>query len=157
MNMNVTEMNNFHLTYVGTIRESQNPVVLWDVLRELDIEVRIIGHVDFPVKESMKGMRVQINDYVLHPKAVQIMKDAYVLLLLTIAPIGMSGKPYDAKGILTGKLYEYLAAQRPIIGIGPVDGEVADILRETGYGTMIDYNDRKGMRTAVLSCKNWMQ
>jgi len=150
-------MNNFHLTYVGTIRESQNPIVLWDVLRELDVEVRITGCVDFPVKESMKGMRVQINDYVLHNNAVQIMKNAYVLLLLTIAPIGMSGKPYDAVGILTGKLYEYLAASRPIIGIGPVDGEVADILRETGHGTMVDYNDREGMREAVLSCKNWMQ
>ncbi len=150
-------MNNFHLTYVGTITESQNPVVLWDVLRELDIEVRITGAVDYTVKESMKGIRVQRNDYIPHSEAVQVMKNAYVLLLLTKAPIGKSGKPYDAAGILTGKLFEYLAARRPIIGIGPIDGEAADILKETGAGVMIDYNDYYGMREAVLSCKNWME
>ncbi len=155
--MNETEMNNFHLTYVGTITESQNPVILWDVLRELDIEVRITGAVDYTVKESMQGIRVQMDDWAYHLEAVHMMREAYVLLLLTKAPIGKSGKPYNAAGILTGKLFEYLAARRPIIGIGPIDGEAAEILRQTGAGVMIDYNDYYGMREAVLSCKNWMQ
>jgi hypothetical protein len=43
--------------------------------------------------------------------------------------------------MVTGKAYEYLAAGRPVVGLGPADGDAAEFLRETGAGRMIDRGD----------------
>ena len=51
----------------------------------------------------------------------------------------------NAKGILTGKFFEYLAARRPVLAIGPVDGDIAAILKETGAGSIIDFYDKNGL------------
>jgi len=48
-------------------------------------------------------------------------------------------------GILTGKFFEYLASQKPILAIGPIDGDLAKIMLETNCGKLFDYNDQEGM------------
>lgn len=49
------------------------------------------------------------------------------------------------RSIVTGKLFEYIAAGKPIICIGPVDGDATAILKETGHGTTFPYMDPKGI------------
>ena len=56
---------------------------------------------------------------------------------------------FSAKGIVTGKLFEYLATGNPVLGIGPVDGDAAAILRDTAAGEMIDFDDGAGMVSYV--------
>jgi glycosyl transferase family 4 len=56
----------------------------------------------------------------------EAMLDADVLLLVT-APDGYAGSP-------GGKLYEYLAACRPVLAVPGTDEFVADVLRRTGHG-----------------------
>jgi len=56
----------------------------------------------------------------------------------------------NARGILTGKFYEYLAARRPILAIGPIDGDVAAVLSETGAGTIVDFEDEIRTKQAIL-------
>jgi len=56
----------------------------------------------------------------------------------------------NAKGILTGKFYEYLAAKRPILGVGPTDGDAAAVLQETGGGVMVDFQDEKATKQSIL-------
>src|SRR5690606_34372161 len=51
----------------------------------------------------------------------------------------------DNKGILTGKLFDYMGSKRPIIAIGPRDGEVEKIIHETSSGWYIEYGDRDKM------------
>jgi glycosyltransferase involved in cell wall biosynthesis len=62
------------------------------------------------------------------------MSDASLLLL--IIPDHKSNK-----SILTGKLFEYIASGKPVICLGPVDGDAAGIIRSTGAGKTFDYND----------------
>jgi hypothetical protein len=57
----------------------------------------------------------------------------------------------NASGILTNKFFEYLSAKRPIIAIGPTDGDAAEILKRTEAGRMIDYKDEKGTEDFILS------
>ena len=64
-----------------------------------------------------------------------------LLLLVNNAP--------NAKGILTGKLYEYLASARPILAIGPEDGDAARLLKGTQAGITIDFNDKEKMKIVV--------
>ena len=51
-------------------------------------------------------------------------------------------------GILTGKLFDYLAVGKPILGIGPIDGDAARILQETGHH-MVEYEDVQGCQKVL--------
>ena len=81
--------------------------------------------------------------YVDHEKAIEFQNKAQVLLLL-IPNIEKS------KGILTGKLFEYLIAKRPILAIGPEDGDLAEILKETDSGILIDFSNREQLSSEIL-------
>jgi len=69
-----------------------------------------------------------------HSIAVANMLDTSALLLV-IPDHASSGS------IITGKLFEYLASGKPIICIGPVDGDAAGIIEETGHGRTFSYDD----------------
>lgn len=56
----------------------------------------------------------------------------------------------NSKGILTGKLFEYLSVKTPILGIGPLDGDAAIVLNESKAGKMFDYDDLAGMKNYLL-------
>jgi glycosyltransferase involved in cell wall biosynthesis len=55
------------------------------------------------------------------------------------------------KGILTGKLFEYLAAMQPIIAIGPPDGDAAEIIKECKAGEMFDRDDFEGLKSYIIN------
>lgn len=146
----------FSLTHIGTIVPSRNPHSLWRVLSELladnedlanDLVVRLVGAADYAVNRSLEeanlGKWVQIVDYIPHQEAVGLLKESQVLLLL------INDTP-NAKGILTGKFFEYMNAGRPILAIGPKDGEADQILKETGTGQLIEFKDRNKLRNLIL-------
>ena len=56
----------------------------------------------------------------------------------------------NAKGIITGKIFEYLQAKRPILGIGPEDGDAAAILKKTNAGNIVGFNNKIELKAAVL-------
>ena len=75
---------------------------------------------------------------------------------MTQSPIlllALNNTPNNA-GVLSGKLFEYLAAKRPIFGIGPPNADAAAILNETKAGSMIHFDDFEGMKTQVLNLYN---
>ena len=47
----------------------------------------------------------------------------------------------ETKAILPGKLFEYLAARRPILGVGTSEGAMATVLQETGAGKIFNWED----------------
>ena len=54
------------------------------------------------------------------------------------------------KGILTGKLFEYLKAKRPILAMGPEDGDLATILKETNAGVIVNFNAEEKLKLQLL-------
>jgi hypothetical protein len=52
--------------------------------------------------------------------------------------------------ILTGKFYEYLAARRPVLCLGPVDGDAARILYQTHAGLISGFNDIEKMKENII-------
>jgi len=81
-------------------------------------------------------------DYVPHDQSIRYMQQSNALLL--IIP-----EVKENKGILTGKLFEYIGSERPIIGIGPLNGDAADILTETQAGKMHDYYDAATLKETI--------
>lgn len=147
----------FTLSHVGTISPSSNPVALWSALSKLcsqdssfknDLRIRLAGQVDMNVLNSIDSEGLMDNlilqEYIPHHEALEIQRNSHILLLV------LSTSP-SAKGIITGKIFEYLAARKPIIAVGPVDGDLSVMLNNVGAGKMFDYNDVDGMANQILS------
>lgn len=150
-----TQSETFLLSFVGNLMADQNPSALWKAIHQLreqgrleKMNIHLVGNVDRHVLADIDQAGIMDlmtrKEYVPHHEAVQHMQAGTVLLLpINRGPAG--------KGILTGKLFEYLATHNPILGIGPVDGDAARVLAETGAGTMLDYEDRTGIEQALLA------
>jgi glycosyltransferase involved in cell wall biosynthesis len=91
---------------------------------------------DLPVKPEYIG-------HVPHQASIEHLMKARILLL--VIP-----KVTNNRGILTGKFFEYLASGKPILAIGPCDGDLAKIIRSTGCGAMFEYADWEGIKAFVL-------
>ncbi|MEM1095244.1 MAG: glycosyltransferase [Bacteroidota bacterium] len=133
----------FVLRYLGNMNAARNPDVLWQALARLnaptawpDFRVELIGHIDPAVRAAVAaaGLEslVQVRPYVQHDAAVMLMQSATALLLVINRVSG-------AEGIMTGKLFEYLASGRPVVGVGPPTGDAAQALHDTLAGRMIGY------------------
>ena len=139
----------FTMSHIGIVGANRNPETFWQALAELDlpIKIRLIGQVDNSVIESIKRHNiekyVEITPYILHNQVIMEHQKSDVLLLF------VNNTP-NAKGILTGKLFEYMASGRPILCIGPEDGDSARILNETQTGITIDFNDKEKMKSVIL-------
>jgi len=146
----------FSISHIGTLNAARNPRTLWKVLQSLcdeddqfraDLEIQLVGKVDYSVLEDIHNSGLNTNlkkiDYLSHSEAIQRQQSSQLLLLL----INNSG---NAKGILTGKFYEYLAAHRPILAVGPTDGDASKVLSATGAGKIVDFDDERSTKEAVL-------
>ena len=112
-----------------------------------DLKIQLIGKTDFSVLEEIDKNGLSSNlektEYLSHNEAIAKQQTSQILLLL----INTSA---NAKGILTGKFFEYLAAGRPILAVGPADGEVANVLEETQAGVIVGFEDEEKTSKVVL-------
>ena len=143
----------FTFVYVGSLYGSRNPDALWRALASLrsrdevpKLRLRLVGRIGADVLAELERFGLDtITEhvpYVPHDEAVREMQRATVLLLTV--------ESYrHERGNLTGKVYEYLAAGRPILALGPVEGDAADLLRDTGAGRMLDRDDAAGVAAYV--------
>lgn len=146
----------FSLTHIGTIVPSRNPETLWKVFAEIlhenekfanDLEIKLVGACDYSVFASIEenNLRQWVTsiDYLPHKEAIGLLNRSQVLLLL------INNTPF-AKGVQPGKLFEYMCAHRPILAIGPSDGETAYFLNETNTGHIVDFYDHTGLKAHIL-------
>ncbi|HCY43289.1 MAG TPA: hypothetical protein DHV48_18455 [Prolixibacteraceae bacterium] len=135
------------ITYTGTISEAYDVDAFLEALVRLDtslksnLMIRFVGKVPPAVEQRFRdtGLEVELVGYVDHPKSIEYLFRSDLLLL--VIP-----KVKNNKGILTGKFFEYLASQKPVLAIGPIDGDLAKIIQETQCGQLFDYADSDGMR-----------
>lgn len=145
----------FSVAHIGTMVKTRNPLLLWEVLSEEiskdtdfanDLEIKLVGSVDYSVTESIEaaglGNFVNKISYVPHNEVVKIQQQSQVLLLL------INDTP-NAKVILPGKFFEYMAARRPILCIGPRDGDAAEVILETNAGYVSEKDDKESIRKAI--------
>jgi glycosyltransferase involved in cell wall biosynthesis len=90
------------------------------------------------------GDRVELIDYVPRRRSLELQRESDVLLLL-IPEAGGRGR-----GVFSGKVFEYLAAERPILAEVPPDGAAAELLRETGAGIVVPPGDVAALRNALF-------
>ena len=143
----------FTITYVGTLSDIYPVDGLLDAINIFkekgnNLKIRFIGTISQYQKDLIQlktgDSNLEFITYVDHSSAIKFMLDTTVLLL--IIPDHQSNK-----SIITGKLFEYMASGKPIICLGPTDGDAADIIRDTGYGETFSYVDSHGISEYLLS------
>ena len=148
------ETGAFTMAHIGIMGASRNPETFWqsisdivETFPETSLQIRLIGQVDNSVIESIKRHNiekfVEVIPYIPHNQVIMEQQKSDVLLLF------VNNTP-NAKGILTGKIFEYMASGRPILCIGPEDGDSARILNETKTGVTVDFNDKGKMKSVIL-------
>jgi glycosyltransferase involved in cell wall biosynthesis len=160
---NIQKDQKFSIAHIGTLVKTRNPEILWNALKELisehqafknDFEIKLVGKVDITVMESLEKFKlkdyVRKINYLPHNEVIAEQQRSHVNLLL------INNTP-NAKGILTGKFFEYLSAGTPILAIGPVEGDAAHILNETKAGKIFDFTDKQGIKNALLNLYNHKQ
>ena len=153
----VSISDTFTLTYLGVLSKIQNPEQFWQVLGELvkedeefskKLKIKLIGQIDNSVVRSIEeqGLSgyVALSPYVPHDQVSEVHRSSTLLLLFL-----MPDSEPRAKGLLTGKLFEYMASGRPILCIGPEDGDAAHILKETHTGQTVNFEDKKKMKEVI--------
>ena len=148
----------FTITHTGLFASDGNPETLWEILAEIckddskfgkSLKIKLIGKTDRQITGAIEnaGLKENLIDmgYQPHNVAVEEQREASVLIL----PLR---KEPEYKAVLPGKLFEYIASGRPILGIGQPDGAMAMILNDTNTGVTIDWNDRESLKNYILDC-----
>ncbi|MGM1054279.1 MAG: glycosyl transferase family 1 [Bacteroidota bacterium] len=146
----------FTISHIGSLLSGRNPLNLWLVLGELinengdfskDFRLKLVGALSDEVVNSIKksglNEHLELIGYVSHPEALRIQRSSQVLLLVEI-------NSEETRGIIPGKLFEYMAAKRPVLAIGPEKWDVEKILQETGSGNYFNYRERENLKFRIL-------
>ncbi|WP_299065388.1 glycosyltransferase family 4 protein [uncultured Polaribacter sp.] len=147
----------FTISYIGLLPKQSNPTVLFKVLEKLslqdssfknDLQINFIGDIVDDVKQDIQRFNLSENTkflgYLPHHKAIKYQKKSQVLLLLIPNVL-------NNEGILTGKLFEYLTAKRPILAVGPEKGDLASILEETNAGKVVNFENELKLSEEIKS------
>ena len=141
----------FRLTHAGSFFGKRDPKPFLRALAESgleDVTVRFVGDFRPGDREFMESLglsdRVEVIDYVPRRESLRLQRDSDALLLL-IPEAGGRGR-----GVLSGKVFEYLAAERPVLAVVPPDGAAAELVRKTGAGLVAGPDDVPGIRDALL-------
>jgi glycosyltransferase involved in cell wall biosynthesis len=140
----------FRITHTGSFFGKRDPRPFLTALAGSGLDdavARFVG--DFRVAdrewaESLGlGDRLELHPYVARREALALQRDSDALLLL-IPEAGGRGQ-----GVLSGKVFEYLAAERPILAAVPPEGAAAELIRETGAGVVAAPDDVPGLKAAL--------
>ncbi len=146
--------NKLKITYTGSLYGNRNPANLLNALIELIREderwnrylrLKFVGRVAQPILEQFNQPEIngliEYLPYVPHQESVrQLLSTDLALLIIDDAPAN--------KGILTGKLYEYLGSRKPILALAP-PGNAVDLIRELNAGFIAPPGDVKQIKTVL--------
>ncbi|HET6244035.1 MAG: glycosyltransferase family 4 protein [Bacteroidetes bacterium] len=138
----------FTIAYTGSMTLKYRPQAFFKAIKNLadstngKIKFILAGSPDPDVVEEAEKAGIksitEFKGYISHSGSIEIMHKAAVLFL-SIPDVE------NNKGILTGKLFEYLASQRPIICTAPKNGDAAKIINDCDAGEVVDYDEQKKM------------
>ena len=141
----------FRITHAGSFFGQRDPRPFLTALAEsgLDVVARFVGDFRAADREWAEGLglgdRLELIPFAPRRRALELQRDSEALLLL-IPDAGGRGR-----GVLSGKVFEYLAAERPILAVVPPDGAAAELIHETGAGVVAPPDDPQAIAEALRS------
>ncbi|QQU05004.1 glycosyltransferase family 4 protein [Myroides odoratus] len=146
----------FTLAHIGSFLSNRNPRVLWKAISELRrenqafkeaFELKLIGKISEDILHTLEEFKLlECTDnrgYVENQEALRQMRASQVLLLVEI-------DSDDTRAIIPGKLFEYMAAERPILAIGPEESDFFEIIQQTNVGRNALYSEKDKIREILM-------
>jgi glycosyltransferase involved in cell wall biosynthesis len=144
-------VDRFRITHAGSFFGRRDPRPFLTALGRVDdVVARFVGDFRSSDREWASGIadRIELIPYAPHRQALELQRDSEALLLLIPEAEGRG------RGILSGKVFEYLAAERPILALVPPDGAAAELLRETGAGVVVAPDDIDGIERELTAMRD---
>jgi glycosyltransferase involved in cell wall biosynthesis len=139
----------FRITHTGSFFGRRDPRPFLQALHDsgLDVAARFLGDfrpADSAWAESLGlGDRLELLPYAPRAESLALQRDAEARLRLMPEAEGRG------RGVLSGKVFEYLAVGRPILAAVPPDGAAAELIRDTGAGLVVAPDDTDAIRGAL--------
>ena len=142
------ENDKFIIGHFGLLNHLRNPKNLWKTLHDLcdenpdfniKLEIRLSGNIDTEVLQNITQYfhlknKVEVLGYLSHKEVLREYNESSVLLLLLFnSESGIGNYP--------GKIFEYFAAKRPILGFGPKESDTQKLMEKTESGNYHYYED----------------
>jgi glycosyltransferase involved in cell wall biosynthesis len=143
------ETTRFRLLFAGALYGGRDCSPLLRALRKLvrdgaldpqQVEFRVVGNVWVPGGLELDQIDVSETGYLRHAEAVDEMRKGHALVICL--PEGSNAA--------TGKLWEYLAVERPVLVIGPSTSVAAQVVHELEAGLAVEPTDDRAVEDAVL-------
>lgn len=141
-----TKNEYFTIAYTGGMSVDRVPFTFLQILPrfvdEISSQIRFVfaGKFCSEFVNEINRLKIsylfEIQNFVTHQESITILQNSDALLLVV-------NNVQNNLGIVTGKMYEYLAAKKPILAIAPTKGDASKILTETKSGKSIDYSDEE--------------
>jgi glycosyltransferase involved in cell wall biosynthesis len=155
LNTGSTLVSKLVFTYTGELyRGKRDPEPFFKALSELNksgeidiknVVVKFYGTKDDWLINDIRKYKLEnnvtVNGMISREESISEQRKAQILLLITW------NHPSES-GVYTGKIFDYLAAQRPILSIGPAGGVIEELLKETKAG--IHVSDVDSLKLAIL-------
>ena len=150
----------FIIGHYGLLNHLRNPKNLWKSLNSLcdentefnnKLEIHLSGNIDGEVLaeiESYSCLKAKVKQlgYLSHAQVLEQYNQADVLLLLLFnSKSGIGNYP--------GKIFEYFAAQKPILAFGPISSDAERLIKNTNTGKYFSYDDTN-LKTDILDLFN---
>ncbi len=155
----------FVITYTGSLYGRRNLDEFLDGLKislesgQVDkdlLDIRVVGNIykdvldEYAEKYGLVG-HMESFGYLPHKESIQMLYKTDILLLVI-------GKGKGSRNFYTGKIFEYIKANRPILAIVPEDGAAASVINETNTGLVVDPENTMAISQAINELyKNWKE
>lgn len=126
---NKTKNSNMVFRHLGTLYGSAKKTAIEEVVSGLDL--------------PDARFELSLEKRISHTKAVEKMQTADVLVLI----LGPEKRP----GVYSGKLFEYLAARKPILALAPTGSAAAELIKELKVGAVVDPLDKTAIKNEIIN------
>jgi glycosyltransferase involved in cell wall biosynthesis len=150
------QSSRFYISYFGSIYIRRYKHVLFQTIQKLlnenaslakDLCLRIVGNIDEEIKTSLQQLipaaNLEITGFIPYADTVALLQQPQLLLLI------VDRVDYN-ENITLGKVFDYLPTGNPVLGVGPVNGDTANIIHSTNAGKVADYCDQHSIEEYIL-------
>jgi glycosyltransferase involved in cell wall biosynthesis len=144
------------IAHVGSFYGAYSPRPLFAALKSCwpglpagvaRVRLQFVGGVGDETPPAIDGLDIEVLPRASHAEALAAQAGAHALLCVFDRAAGVTHLP--------GKLFEYLAASRPILGVLPADGTMAQIIQDTSSGVVADCDRPEEIVQKLLAlCKD---
>jgi len=146
----------FTISHVGLLNELRNPIALFVAINNLAkknqsfsnmLHLRFVGNVSQQIKKAALNYKllkdkIEFIDYLSHVDVINEYQNAALLLL-------MPNQTENGKGQIPGKVFEYMAAKKPILTLGFKQSSIALIVTESKIGLVAEYDNVNDISIAL--------